>query len=142
MFDYFDELRGKIEMARADLLFVDPYLDADFVARYLQYVNSAAKVRLLCSKGVHALITAVDLFGEQVGLNIQVRSSTSLHDRYLFVDRSRCFLSGASFKDGAARSPTVIAEVTDAFAPCCKCMRTFGKQARSNDDTKELDGRA
>ena len=34
-FVYFDEIRKIIEMAREDLLFVDPYLDAEFVSRYL-----------------------------------------------------------------------------------------------------------
>lgn len=32
-FDYFDELRKVIEPARIEVLFVDPYLDADFVSR-------------------------------------------------------------------------------------------------------------
>ena len=31
VFDYFDEVRKVIEMAKQDLLFVDPYLDAEFV---------------------------------------------------------------------------------------------------------------
>jgi hypothetical protein len=34
VFDYFDEIRRIISLATSDLLFVDPYLDADFVSRY------------------------------------------------------------------------------------------------------------
>ena len=38
VFDYFDEIRKVIEVAKNDILFVDPYLDAEFVARYLPHV--------------------------------------------------------------------------------------------------------
>ena len=38
VFEYFDELRKVIETARTEVFFVDPYLDADFVSRYLPYV--------------------------------------------------------------------------------------------------------
>ena len=33
-FDYFDEMRKIIELAKIDLFFIDPYLDPEFVARY------------------------------------------------------------------------------------------------------------
>ncbi len=36
VFDYFDEIRKVIETAKQDILFVDPYLDAEFVSRYLR----------------------------------------------------------------------------------------------------------
>jgi hypothetical protein len=45
VFDYFDEVRKVIEPARSDLFFVDPYLDADFVGRYLPHVVTEAKIR-------------------------------------------------------------------------------------------------
>ena len=39
-FDYFDEIRKITQMASSDLLFVDPYLDAEFVSRYLPQITS------------------------------------------------------------------------------------------------------
>jgi len=45
VFDYFDEIRKLIEMATADILFVDPYLDADFVSRYLTLARANVVVR-------------------------------------------------------------------------------------------------
>jgi hypothetical protein len=116
VFDYFDELRKVIEPARSDVFFVDPYLDAEFVTRYLPHVAAGAAVRLLGGpKRMHTLLPAVDLFTKQSGIPIQVRSSTDLHDRYLFVDRAMCYLSGASFKDGAKKAPAVLTQITDAF---------------------------
>ena len=35
VFDYFDEVRKVVELAKSDIFFVDPYIDADFVSRYL-----------------------------------------------------------------------------------------------------------
>src|SRR5438132_635873 len=43
-FDYFDELRKVIEPARSDVFFVDPYLDAEFVTRYLPHVTKGTTV--------------------------------------------------------------------------------------------------
>ena len=115
-FDYFDEIRKITEMAREDLLFVDPYMDAEFVSRYLPQITSGVKVRLLTSKNPSSLLPAVQILVEQNGLQMQVRSvSSGLHDRYVFVDGSICYQSGASFKDGAKRSPTTLTQITDAF---------------------------
>ena len=117
-FDYFDEIRKIMEMASKDLLFVDPYLEADFVSRYLPQVNEEVTVRLLASKKISSLVSAVEIFVEQSGLRVEVRSATSgLHDRYVFVDGARCYQSGASFKDGAKKSQTTLTEITDVFEP-------------------------
>lgn len=115
VFDYFDEVRKVIGAAQIELFFVDPYLDSEFVSRYLSQVSPSVRVRLLGRKGMASLLPAVDLMRKQIGTVIEVRSSPSLHDRYLFVDRRTGFQSGASFKDGAKTAPTTLMEITDAF---------------------------
>jgi len=117
VFDYFDEVRRIVELAKQDLLFVDPYLDADFVSRYLSHVSKGVTVRLLAREKLATLLPAVDLFTRQSGLTIQVRSALHFHDRYLFADNNSCFQSGASFKDGAKSAPTTLTQITDAFVP-------------------------
>ena len=95
-FDYFDEIRKITEMARDDLLFVDPYLDSEFVSRYLRPITSGVAVRLLTSKKLSSLLPAVETLVTQTGLRVEVRSTASgLHDRYVFVDKARCYQSGA-----------------------------------------------
>ena len=115
VFDYFDEVRKVIVAAQMELFFVDPYLDSEFVSRYLSQVSPSVQVRLLGRKGMASLLPAVDLMRKQTGVVIEVRSCPSLHDRYLFVDGRTGFQSGASFKDGAKTAPTTLMEITDAF---------------------------
>lgn len=115
VFDYFDEIRKIIETAKQDLLFVDPYLDAEFVSRYLPYVAAGVTIRLLARERLGALLPAVDMYARQTGITVQVRSAPGFHDRYVIVDRAECYQSGASFKDGAKKAPTTLTQITDAF---------------------------
>src|ERR1700733_1145014 len=114
VFDYFDEVRRIIELAKQDLLFVDPYLDAEFVSRYLTHVSKGVTIRLLAREKLTTLLPAVDPFAKKSGCTIQVRSAPHFHDRYVFVDRKACYQSGASFKDGAKSAPTTLTQITDA----------------------------
>jgi hypothetical protein len=116
-FDYFDEVRKLIAAAQTDILFVDPYLDADFVARYLPHVRTGVRIRLLTSKKLPVLLPAVDQFAQQSGASIEVRKPTTRpHDRYVFIDRAQCYLSSATFQDGGRLSPAILQQVTDTFA--------------------------
>ncbi len=115
-FTYFDEIRKITEQAREDLLFVDPYLDTEFVSRYLPQIDAGVTVRLLTSKKLPSLLPAVDAFVAEHKLQVQVRSpSSDLHDRFVFLDKTKCYQSGASFKDGAKKSLTTITQITDGF---------------------------
>lgn len=117
VFDYFDEVRKVIELAAQDLLFIDPYLDAEFVTRYLPHIRDGVVIRLLTSdhKRLTQLLPAVGLFSQQNSCAVSVRSAKGLHDRYIFVDKQSCYQSGASFKDGAKQAPTMLTQITDAF---------------------------
>ncbi len=130
VFDYFDEIRKAIELATQDLLFVDPYLDAEFVSRYLPHVQAGVTVRLLANKKLAKLLPAVEAFVKQHGARIEVRAALNFHDRYLFVDRSTCYQSGASFKEGASKAPTTLTEITDAFRPVGQTYEDLWSGAR------------
>jgi hypothetical protein len=130
VFDYFDEVRKVIEMAKQDLFFVDPYLDAEFVSRYLGHVSNGVRIRLLAGKKLGTLLPAVDIFATQSKLTIQVRSAPNFHDRYVFVDHNACYQSGASFKDGAKSAPTTLTQTTDAFAAVLQTYEDLWAKAK------------
>lgn len=112
---YFDEIRKIIELAVSEVLFVDPYLDADFVSQYLPFVKAGVRIRLLTKKSLKTLIPAITAFANQTKNPIEVRSSDSLHDRFIISDGKDCFQSGASFKDGPKNASTTIIQIHDAF---------------------------
>jgi len=114
-YEYFEEIKGIIKLANNDILFVDPYLDDEFVSRYLPFVKPDVVIRLLAGKRLSALVPAVTLFMTQNQQTIEVRSCSKFHDRFIFIDGISCYLSGASFKDGASASPATITQITDAF---------------------------
>jgi hypothetical protein len=131
VFDYFNELRKVLEPARQDLFFVDPYLDAEFVERYLPHVFSGVPVRLLAREKLPTLLPAVTMFVKQSpNVPIEVRSAPAFHDRYVFVDRAACYQSGASFKDGGRSAPTTLTQITDAFAAVLKMYETIWSGAK------------
>lgn len=127
VFHYFDAVRRVIEQATSDLLFVDPYLDADFVSRYLPQAPDGVSVRLLTQHKPQAVVAAVQAYAAQHGRSASVRVRTDMHDRFVIVDRRDVHWSGASFKDGARKSDTVFSQVRDGAAP----LRDLYEQAWS-----------
>jgi hypothetical protein len=130
VFAYFDELRKQIAMAKSDLLFVDPYLDADFVSRYLPQVSDGVRIRLLTRERLGNLIPAARLFAQQTNVQLQIRSASNFHDRYMIVDGATCFQSGASFKDGGRTSLTTITQITDAFVAVRQAYEDLWQRAK------------
>lgn len=129
-FEYFDEIRKIIELARQDLLFVDPYLDAEFVSRYLPNVAAGVAIRLLTREKLATLLPAADAFALQGGATVEIRSAQHFHDRYVFVDSALCYQSGASFKDGAKSAPTTLTQITDAFVAVLKTYEDIWTRAK------------
>lgn len=130
VFEYFDTIRKIIETANKDVLFVDPYLDADFVARYLPHVRAGAPIRLLAREKVATLLPAVAAFVQQSQAPVEVRTASGFHDRYVIIDGAACYQSGASFKDGARNAPTTVTQVGDAFAAVRDTYENIWKAAK------------
>lgn len=114
-FEYFDEIRKVIETATSDIFFIDPYLDAEFVPRYLCHVKNSVNIRLLGREKLSQLVSSVTEFCKQHKANVEVRTCQNFHDRYVFIDNALCYQSGASFKDGAKTASTTLTQITDAF---------------------------
>ena len=112
--NYYDELRKLMESAGSDVFCIDPYLDADFVQDYLHHVKPGVSIRLLGGpERQKTLRPAVKYFKKQTKQSIDVRISGHFHDRFVFLDKHMCYFSGASFKDGARKSPTILGQIFD-----------------------------
>lgn len=118
-FQYFEVVRKYLAQATSDAFFIDPYMDGTIPGKFLVHVPVSASIRILSKvykDNVPQLVSAAKALEAQYGRSIEVRTCDGIHDRFLFIDKARCFLSGASFKDGATKTPTVLVEIIDAFA--------------------------
>lgn len=117
IYDYFEEIRRLLAASTREVVFIDPWLNSEFVTRYLPQVPDQVAVKLLTARGqAAALRVALDLFIQQANRQVELRvyPNGQLHDRHLIVDGVDVYQSGASFKDGARNSPTSINQIVDA----------------------------
>ncbi|UZW62775.1 hypothetical protein [Lysobacter enzymogenes] len=131
--DYFEEVRQLIVGATRDILFIDPYIDATFVTRYLPQIPQGVAVRLLTAERQStALRQSLDMFRAQHGTSAEMRvvPDRSLHDRHLIIDGREVYQSGASFKDGARNAPTSINQIVDVAAELIRAHETRWAGAR------------
>ena len=111
-YQYFDAIKGLFETAVSDLLVVDPYLNQEVLKKYCVYAKAGVAIRLLGTRYMDTLQPAAAALNQQRG-NVHLRKSADVHDRYVFVEEQKCFLSGASFKNGPQNAPSVLTEITD-----------------------------
>lgn len=112
-------------------MFVDPYLDAEFVSRYLPQIREGVAIRLLTgSRRLSTLLPAVDQFALQSQSAIAVRSTDGLHDRHLIIDRTSCYQSGSSFKDGTRNAPTTLTQLVDVFPAVLDTYERMWQEAK------------
>ena len=132
--DYFEEIRQLAAGATSDVLFIDPYIDATFVTRYLPQIPQGVSVRLLTAeRQAAALRQSLDLYQQQhgAGAELRVLPNRSMHDRYLVIDARDVYQSGASFKDGARNAPTTINQIVDAAAELVRAHEANWAGARA-----------
>jgi len=110
-YDFFKTLNDIVASANTEIMIVDPYLDAEIFDGYLHALKPAVSVRLLATKYVENVRVAATKYRAQFSANIELRKSTDIHDRVVFVDNDQCWVLGASIKDAALRKPTYIAPV-------------------------------
>lgn len=115
VFAYFDQIRKILELATSDIFIIDPYLDAEFVSRYLTYADKGIRIRLLTTHKLANLLPAISVFALERAGALEVKHRDNLHDRFIIIDGANCYQSGASFKDGGKNAPTTIVEIADAF---------------------------
>ena len=112
VYDFFNALRELVGTAEKSIFVVDPYLDASIFDAYLSSRRSGVSSRLLTDKYANDVSAAAKAFVAQHGGPVEVRRSTTIHDRVVFVDGGGCWLVGSSIKDAAAKKPTYLAPLS------------------------------
>ncbi len=116
VYDFMRNLRELLRSATSELLVIDPYLDDQVFDAYLSIVPNQVKVRLLVYQYAPSVKAGLEKFLSQSHMNVEVRSSKSIHDRVVFIDNRTCWVLGQSIKDAAKAKPTYIAPIaTDAM---------------------------
>lgn len=111
VYDFFRALNDLVASATTQILIVDPYLDADVFHSYLQSLKPGVSVRLLATKHIDNVRVAAEKYRAQFCAKVELRRSTGIHDRVIFVDDDQCWVLGASIKD-AAKKPTYLAPIS------------------------------
>jgi hypothetical protein len=111
VYSFFKEMNKVISSANKTIFIIDPYLDHTVVDHYLEARQPDVKVRLLLSSKVKEQIKVlkpvIEKYNTQYGDVVEIRKSTKLHDRVIFVDNDVCWVLGQSLKDAAAK-PTYL----------------------------------
>ena len=117
VYDFFKALNGVIGSAEKSLFIVDPYLDPSVFDHYLVSRQQAVTVRLLSNRNAESLVPSSQTYAAQHGAVLQLRKSSSIHDRLIFVDRYVCWLIGQSVKDAAKAKPTYLVQAPPDIVP-------------------------
>lgn len=110
VYDFFKALNKVITSVEKTLFIIDPYLDASVFDHYLNSRQNGVTVRLLSNKDAKFLLPAVQKYNAQHGQTVELRKSTAIHDRVIFIDGYVCWLMGQSVKDAAKAKPTYLVE--------------------------------
>lgn len=116
VYDFFRALNEVMSSAMQSLLVVDPYLDATIFDAYLSNSLAGVAIRILLGKSSVDLKAAADAFSKQHGRVVELRVSSEIHDRLIFVDGGVCWVLGQSIKDAAVRKATYLAPLSPDVA--------------------------
>lgn len=112
VYDFFRALTSIISSAENSLFMIDPYMDEQVFDAYISSLSKPCSVRMLVNRYVSSVRVAADRYKAQHGHAIEVRKSSAIHDRLIFVDSAECWVLGASIKDAATSKPTYLAPLS------------------------------
>ncbi len=121
VFAYMDTLRKLLQMAKSDVLFVDRYINGDFVSDYLPHIGAGVTIRILTrrdqqtAKHLATLVPMAKSFAAQFTQSVSIRSNSNFHDRFLMIDGVSGYGSSCSFKDGPRTAGALITEHVPAI---------------------------
>jgi hypothetical protein len=101
--DAYVEIRKIVTQATTELTIVDSYVDHTLWP-LLSNIPPTTRVRILTTQMKGDFALEARKFIAQHGNTIEVRTTKSYHDRFIFVDGSKCWHLGASIKDAGNKA--------------------------------------
>jgi hypothetical protein len=109
--DAYVEIRKVIAQVTTEVLIVDAWVN-ETLWPLLRNLPATAKIRILTANIRGDFALEGRKFAAQHGNTIEVRTTPSFHDRFIFVDGGKCWHLGASIKD-AGNKAFVMSEMAD-----------------------------
>jgi hypothetical protein len=101
--DAFVEIRKVIAQTTKEVLIVDSYVD-DTLWPLLTNVPPTANIRILTMKMKGDFVLEGRKFAKQYGKSVAIRTDSTFHDRFIFIDDKKCWHLGASIKDAGSKA--------------------------------------
>ena len=103
--DAFVVIREMIDKTKSELMLVDPFCDREFFGILQSSAALPKKICLLCRTNATGLkAEAKAFFAQNPQVNIELRTSSDFHDRFLVIDQSTCVHIGASINHAGSRA--------------------------------------
>jgi hypothetical protein len=107
--DAYVHIRAILQLAKAELFIIDPYMDGSIYQVLGTLTPATMVVQILTSKVPTDFALEGQKFVKQhPGFTLRLRKTKDFHDRFVIVDRSTCYLLGASIKDAGNKGFTIV----------------------------------
>lgn len=113
-YGFYRDISTLVVAGTCEVFIVDAYLDESVFNLYVDKIVAGTSVRMLTGKSAKNVAAVAALYAK--GKPLQLRLSTEIHDRVIFID-GRGWLVGQSFKDAAQTKPTTMIELSALLLP-------------------------
>ena len=104
-FDAYEFISNLITKAKSKIILIDPYCD-DRVLQFLKHKNKDCKV-IICKSSKSKLSEAdLSLFEKEYG-RVDLYTSDGVHDRFIVLDNTECYLLGTSLNYAGSKLFTI-----------------------------------
>ncbi|MFC1890596.1 hypothetical protein ACFL4G_12660 [Thermodesulfobacteriota bacterium] len=98
--DAYIHIREILQSAAEEVDIIDPYIDGSTLILLTACAKPGMQFRLLTSKHPPDLALEAEKWRKQQADNVlEIRTTMEFHDRFIVIDRTQCWHSGASIKD-------------------------------------------
>ena len=116
-YDFYSNFKAIVLSARSSILLIDPYVNEEVFSLYVDKLPNDVNCRVLLGRINPNLQIVIDKLKLSPNRKIEVRKSSGIHDRVLFIDNAQCWLLGQSIKDAAKKKPTYLVELPEELTP-------------------------